>query len=229
MGQRVSNTGSKLIQIVVLVKRFRNYLSSLDFSIKTSVNMHENLCSIIFSENKFVIVGGFNQGSLSSVEVLNEYQHLSCNIPSYPVALYGHSSTITTSGILVCGGLFANKKCYEYRSSSNSWISMPPMNIDRSYFDMLHLKQKVWAVGGSGGRGSAKSSMEIYEPNSMTWTKQSIPFNVSHHCIAQLSANQFILIGGRVSKNVMTKNMSIQQFDFFTFHYAIYFFTKCPF
>ena len=148
---------------------------------------------------------------LSSVESLEENKQLTCNIPSYPLALTGHSSTTTTSGILVCGGQTSSgeyrKDCYEYRVTSNSWRNMPPMTTERSLFGMIYLKQKVYAVGGNGGSGS-KNSMEIYDPNNRTWTKQSIPFSVYHHCITTLSANQFIVIGGYhngVSKNVMTK------------------------
>ena len=84
---------------------------------------------------------------------------------------------------------------------------MPPMTTERDLFDMIYIKGKVYAVGGKGKSGS-KSSMEIFDSTTRTWTKQSMPFSVMGHCISQLSANQFILIGGyrnTVSKNVMKK------------------------
>lgn len=183
----------------------------------------------VSEENKFVIVGGrglrdyIYSISLSSVEVLDENQHLTCNIPSYPMELIEHSSTVTTSGILVCGGSSGRmrKDCYEYRSSSNSWIRMPSMTTERGLFDMIYMNGKIYAVGGSGGSGSL-NSVEIFDPAARTWTKQSIPFSIYSHCITQLSANQFILIGGingtgyegGVSKNVITKNISIQKLHF---------------
>lgn len=168
------------------------------------------------SENHFVIVGGQgDNGTMSNVESLDENEHLICNIPSYPFALRGHSSTVTSSGILVCGGLRSpsnerQKACYEY--TPNNWASMASMTTERSSFDMIFLKGKVYAVGGSGGSWS----MDIFDSTTGRWTSQSNPFSIWSHCITQLSENQFLLIGGSsgVSKNVMKKNISIQQSHF---------------
>ena len=80
------------------------------------------------------------------------------------------------------------------------------MTTARGIFQIIYQKQKIYAVGGMGG----SNSMESYDLKTRTWTKESIPFGVYGHCIAQLSADQFILIGGYsngVSKNVITKNI----------------------
>ena len=135
---------------------------------------------------------------LSNVEALDEYQHLSCNISSYPIAIYALSSTVTSTGILVCGGRISSvfhKDCYEYRASGRSWVRMPSMTTERAGFYMIYLKGKVYAVGGERGSG-ATNSMDIFDSKSGMWTKQLIPFNVAGHCITQLSANQFILMEG---------------------------------
>ena len=133
----------------------------------------------------------------------------------------------------MCGGYtggFRND-CYEYRSSSNSWTTMPSMTTKRYFFAMIYLKGKVYAVGGDGGSGSI-NSMEIFDSTTRTWTKQSIPFSVYRHCITQLSANEFILIGGqssssnRVSKNVMTKTYLNPTIYCFTFYSAKYFYKQ---
>ena len=95
---------------------------------------------------------------------------------------------------------------------------MPPMTIERVHFDMIYMNGKVYAVGGYGGSGS-QNSMDIFDTTTKTWTKRSTPFSGYGHCISQLSENQFILIGGQgsseVSKNVMKKNISIQQLLFY--------------
>ena len=144
------------------------------------------------------------------------------------MALYTHASTVTSSGILVCGGSSSSgyrNDCYEYRSSSNSWRSIHSMTSTRGYFDMIDLKGKVYAVGGFGGSG-AGNSMEVFDSTTKTWTEQSMPFSVWGHCISQLSDNQFILIGGHtggVSKNMMTKKYCNPTIPFFTLHCAKYF------
>ena len=204
-----------------------------NFSMTILLKRIRQLCKIIqfqflFSENHFVIVGGNgNNGQLSNVEALDQDQHLTCNIPNYPMALSSHSSTVTSSGILVCGGYSSGyrKDCFEYRSSSNSWTNMPSMTTERTDFDMIYQKGKVYAVGGSGGSRS-KNSMDIFDSTTRAWTKQSMPFSVNSHCISQLSANQFILIAGnndKVSKNVMKKKYFNPRISFFTFHYVKYF------
>ena len=179
--------------------------------------MQNHLFSIFSSENQLVIVGGHDRGMLSNVEVLDENKRLSCNIPSYPLQLEEHSSTVTSSGILVCGanGLASGKyhnDCYEYRAVSNSWVKMPWIPATKFRFDMITLKGKVWAVGGSIGRwtsSAAQSTMDIIDYNTSTWTRQWLPVQIVYHCLTKLSPNQFILIGGdqnnRVSKNVMMK------------------------
>ena len=84
---------------------------------------------------------------------------------------------------------------------------MPSMTTVRFFFDMIYMKGKVYAVGGTGGSGS-ENSMDIFDSTTRTWTNESISFSVYGHCITQLSENQFILIAGYrsgVSKNVMKK------------------------
>jgi len=79
------------------------------------------------------------------------------------------------------------------------------MTTKRRKFDMIYLNQKVYAVGGVGG-SSSRESMDIFDSATRRWTKQSIPFSVFSHCMTQLSANQFILIGGWSSgSNVTTR------------------------
>ena len=83
---------------------------------------------------------------------------------------------------------------------------MPSMTEARKPLEMIYLSQKIFAVG--------TSSMDIYDPETRTWTKQSIPVSAVQHCITQISSTQFILTGGRVgtdvSNNVMMKNILLQ-------------------
>ena len=120
----------------------------------------------------------------------------------------------------MCGGASSSNSitdCYEY--SSNSWTRTPSMATGRYWFDMIYLKQKIYAVGGTGASGS-ENSMEIFKSSTRTWSKQLLPFSIYSHCITQLSADQFILIGGwdhkngGVSKSETTKNILILRFYF---------------
>ena len=153
-----------------------------------------------FSENHLIIVGGegYRGRKLSSVEALDENKRLNCNIPSFPIAVYRHSSTVTSSGILVCArdAYF----CYEYRKAANSWVKMTWMSATRSNSDMIYLKGRVWAVGGSPS--VEQSTMDIFDYNTSTRTRQWIPVRIRNHCLKKISPNQFILIGGEQNGEV---------------------------
>ena len=83
---------------------------------------------------------------------------------------------------------------------------MPWMPETRTYFDMVNLKGKVWAVETSSG---ALSKLYTIDYNTRNWTRKSMPIKSYEHCLTELSPNQFMLIGGYqngdVSKNVMMK------------------------
>ena len=165
---------------------------------------------------------------MSSVESLDETKDLNCNIPSYPIKVYQHASTVTPSGILVCGGHGSlsgvtssnvwQKSCYEYHANSNAWEAIPSMTTERGLFDIIYLKQKVFAVGGQGGSNAA-TTMDIYDTTTKTWTKQDKAYNQNAYqaCVAQLSSNQFILIAGyhgKVLTIVVEKYILIQLLPF---------------
>ena len=157
------------------------------------------------TENRLIIVGGVGGGHLSSTESINEYNGLTCNIPSFPYGLFGHSSTITPSGILVCGGETKSygytNRCYLYKKSTSSWHTFPSMTTTRYSFDMIYQNEGVWAIGGSEGSGSL-TSMDYFDITRNIWAKQSIPMNVKRHCLTKISNDKIILIAGEQNGQV---------------------------
>ena len=144
-----------------------------------------------------LIIGGFNNdGDLSSTELTNGTNQLHCNVPSYPLAVYLHSSSITPSGVVTCGGHDGTdslRTCYKFTKSGN-WVSFPSMNLKRYYFAMKMMNGKLWAIGGPGG---GKYSMESIDPeNDTEWTKHTLPFNIYGHCLTEFSDYQLIVTGG---------------------------------
>ena len=87
---------------------------------------------------------------------------------------------------------------------------------------MIYLKQKVFAVGGNGGT-KAQQSMDIYDTTTKTWTKQdsSLNQNAWMHCVAQLSSNQFIQIGGeRLWEGYLKFNEKLYLFSIVSLSYC---------
>ena len=144
-----------------------------------------------------LIIGGFNNnGDLATTELNNGTYHLHCNVPSYPIAVYLHSSSLTPSGVVTCGGheeTDSLRTCYKLTKTGN-WVSFPSMKLKRYYFGMKMMNGKLWAIGGPGG---GKYSMESIDPeNQNEWTKQSLPFNIYGHCLTEFSNNELIVTGG---------------------------------
>ena len=144
-----------------------------------------------------LVIGGINSLShdLASTELITEDNHLSCNVPSYPIAMKGHASSVTEDGIVSCGGYNrADLNTCKRLTKSGSWVSFPSMKSKRAWFGMRVINGRVWAIGGDGG---GENSMESIDPkNEDEWTKQSLPFSVKHHCLSELSEQRLILTGG---------------------------------
>ena len=155
------------------------------------------LFSFIFKENRLLAIGGFNGNSLASTELITEDNHQNCNVPSYPIALRGHASSVTEDGIVSCGGKIGSNLTYlntcKRLAKSGSWVSFPSMKSKRVYFGIKMMNERLWAIGGSGGQ----NSMESIDPkNEDEWTKQSLPFSVFGHCLSELSDQRLIVTGG---------------------------------
>ena len=142
-----------------------------------------------------LVIGGYIGNHLASTELITEDNHLNCNVPSYPIALNGHASSVTEDGIVSCGGRSGSylNTCKRL-TKSGSWVSFPSMKSKRAFFGIKMMNERLWAIGGVGG---GENSMESIDPkNEDEWTKQSLPFNVSGHCLSELSEQRLIVTGG---------------------------------
>jgi len=166
----------------------------------------EGSCIYQKKENEYqlVTIGGDGyldtglRGVLSSVEVTQVEKNQSCLVDSFPYDLREHSATIIPAGILVCGGVSMTKgdegkRCYKYKNYS--WESFPSMTTERNQFDMKFINQTVWAIGGDGASGSART-LDRFELHTNVWSKHNIPFDVQSHCLTEISDDKLILIGG---------------------------------
>ena len=160
----------------------------------------------IIIENRLVVIGGNPTYSRYSnvVAVIHEKKKLRCKVDSFPHDVNDHSATIIPTGILVCGGDYylsiigKTNRCYEYMRKTSSWQSFPSMTTARSCFDMKFLNQNIWAIGGFWSKNGldAGSTMDRFDFRTKVWTKHNIPINIRDHCIAKISHDKLIVIGG---------------------------------
>ena len=166
---------------------------------------------LYFLENRLVIIGGNgNSGYISSTEIINEGKDLKCSIPSFPYGVSTPSTTITPTGILVCGGEIRyrySNKCYQYKKLTSKWLPFPSMTTQRSVFDMKYLNNGIWATGGTGGSGS-KGSLDYFDMTLNYWTKKNMPIDSSYHCLTKISEHKLILIGGFQGYSVRKREMT---------------------
>ena len=144
-----------------------------------------------------LVIGGFRYGNyLASTELITEDGHQNCNVPSYPIPLRGHASSVVQDGIVSCGGDLNGDDLNTCKrlTKSGSWVSFPSMKSKRSFFGMKLSNGRLWAIGGNG---EGENSMESIDPkNEDEWTKQSLPFSASFHCLSELSEQRLIVTGG---------------------------------
>ena len=144
-----------------------------------------------------LVIGGFHNGNyLASTELITEDSHQNCNVPSYPIPLWGHASSVVQDGIVSCGGDLNGDDLNTCKrlTKSGSWVSFPSMKSKRGFFGMKIVNGRLWAIGGVGG---GENSMEPIDPkNEDEWTKQSLPFSASFHCLSELSEQRLIVTGG---------------------------------
>ena len=71
---------------------------------------------------------------------------------------------------------------------------------------MKYLNQGIWAIGGDayreGGENGKlnlepRNTMDYFDMTSSVWTKHSLPFSASGHCLAKINEHQLILLGGK--------------------------------
>ena len=143
-----------------------------------------------------LVIGGYNEKQLESTELITKDSHQNCNVPSYPIPLWGHASSVVQDGIVSCGGDLNGDDLNTCKrlTKSGSWVSFPSMKSKRGWFGMKMTNGRLWVIGGAGG---GKNSMESIDPkNEDEWTKQSLPFSLNGHCLCELSGQRLIVTGG---------------------------------
>ena len=116
----------------------------------------------------------------------------------------GHSSVITSRGVLTCGGDNGDKRprrlntCIIHTKEGET-RPFPSMIRSRSLFGMAVMDQSLIVVGGCCD-GSDK--MEKIGLNGNEWVEEDLPFSVQYHCVVSTSETMIMVIGGLDGNNV---------------------------
>ncbi len=137
---------------------------------------------------KLIVIGGENNGFLSSVEVIDlENPSNTCNfIADYPVEDSSMAVGIIDGLIKSCGGEYDTDDCYDYNPATNSWITSASLIIER-YRPRSSFIDGIWLISGDGPNG------EDDRLTTEMWTGPgfelgpSTPIEMFSHC--QLTVN----------------------------------------
>ena len=68
----------------------------------------------------------------------------SCQLPDYPLKVYGAKGTQLNNDLVICGGGYpATNECYKFDTSTLSWNQMNSMQEKRVYHGMTSINKSI--------------------------------------------------------------------------------------
>ena len=171
-----------------------------------------------------LVIGGYNKGFLSDVELLNfDSNDDECNPPDLGYAVSDHATVSSSTGIITCGGrdknwdLLSNCSIQKFNGEIESIPSMVARNDN---FGMVNVNETLYAIGGIG----TFNMMETINLNNDTeWKKEknwpseyscneySCPatWKLTDHCVVNIRSKIFVI--GGYSRGVSRNLISIKK------------------
>merc|ERR1712172_412896 len=182
----------------------------------------------LLAEEVVLITGGYNGSNyLSTNEVLG---FPSCQVANFPGGVfssphYGHSTALTSSGLLLtCGGILQPRACLVLDPANGIWekhsnldqsrISSTPVNLPQGlfligddlydmttaggeYFRMVVVDGKVLAVGGDDGRDYL-TSVEEWDPEMEEWvTREDLEMRTARYSFGAAAVTKDLVCGSK--------------------------------
>ena len=162
-----------------------------------------------------MVATGFGNPS-NVVEAINMADSTaSCDsLPPYPIYLrVADGIMINGVQIIAGGGDFSGpiSEVYKLDHLSNSWVLLGNMAETRKLFAVAELEGGLWAMGGliTNGKDSMDSSTEIIYPDGTILDGPELPEARAGHCAVTLPNGKVVIMGGKTSKTVITKDVLI--------------------
>ena len=128
-----------------------------------------------------VLVGGFDNDILSSVELFPRPSPDACSIPDLPQARYGHSLSLLSGGrIVVCGGSFDGDSLSSvelFPRSSSDACSIPDLPQARDSHSLSLLSGGKIVVCGGSPSSTVGDSCLSWVAGTNSWT-DTLNFNM---------------------------------------------------
>ena len=157
--------------------------------------------------------------SSNAVEAINMADSTaSCNsLPPYPMEV-AQAIGIMINGVQIIAGGYAFtistsklSEVYKLDYDGNSWVFLGNMAIPRNQLAVAELNGGAWAMGGfsSGTWSSMESSTEIIYTDGTILDGPDLPETRGRHCAVTLPNGNVVIMGGRTSSTVLSKDVLI--------------------
>ena len=139
------------------------------------ISPREEHTATLLPNGQVLVVGGYNNGALSSAEIYDPVRGLWRSAASMTFARFQHTATLLPSGkVLVAGGYGTNAaplaQAEIYDPASNLWNSANTMVTARYIHTATLLANGQVLVTGGLGASDVLRSSEIFDPTSNSWT-----------------------------------------------------------
>ena len=160
--------------------------------------------------DEIIITTGYNGGYLSDTEVIkldktNDQVTTTtrkCNTLMFPFKVSGAAASYSseTNTNIICGGYDRSKgtysrRCFKLNISSMSWDEANSLNIGRRNHAMTSIGQTLVTCGGYTSVYKRISNCEKLK-NSQWTMIQSLPTELSSHCMVTIDNSTILVIGG---------------------------------
>jgi hypothetical protein len=161
--------------------------------------------AILLTNGQVFVAFGGNTAGLDSAELYNPATGEWTSTTSYSTYIAGTATLLTNGQVLFAGGSGGDEKaCELYNPSTGTWSSTGSLNYGRGqHTATLLLNGKVLVTGGGGTDPGedpddfARSSAEIYDPSTGTWTL-TVSMNATRrlHEATRLLDGKVLIAGG---------------------------------
>ena len=156
--------------------------------------------------------------SSNAVEAINMADSTaSCDsLPPYPIYLRVADGIMINGVQIIAGGYgYASSsqfsEVYKLDYNGNSWVLLGNMAVPRFSLAVAELNGGAWAMGGfsSDTWSSVESSTEIIYTNGNILNGPDLPEGRGGHCAVTLPNGNVVIMGGRTSLSVLSKDVLI--------------------
>ena len=140
-----------------------------------------------------------------------------CNLPDFPIQVYGAVGFNNVNGPTICGGVrpdaIVTKECFNL-NSDRQWENLTNMTTTRAIASVTQIdSDEVLIIGGRQTYGTLKST-EIFSSSGLE-ASEDLPFTIRDHCTLKINATTALICGGTAERQL---NSDATWFmDLFTF------------